>query len=81
MSSFLYTPNNTGQITGAAGVINTEEHEFKGFDTVRAELESFADAITGRTAYNVTTKQAVHGCAVIEAIVSSAENGVPVKVT
>ncbi|MCH2550309.1 MAG: Gfo/Idh/MocA family oxidoreductase [Alphaproteobacteria bacterium] len=80
MSSFLYTPNNTGQITGAAGVINTEEQEYKGFDTVRAELESFADATTGRAAYPVSTKQAVHGCSVIEAIVSSAEKGIPVKV-
>jgi predicted dehydrogenase len=80
MGAFLYTPNNTGQITGAAGVINTEERDFAGFDTISAELEAFADAAGGGGAYPVTPEQAIHGCAVIEAIVNSAEQGVPVKV-
>ena len=80
MGAFLYTPNNTGQITGAAGVINTEERDFAGFDTISAELEAFADAAGGGDAYPVTPEQAIHGCAVIEAIVNSAEQGVPVKV-
>lgn len=80
MSSYLYTPNNTGQITGAAGVIETENRDFAGFDTVAAELEAFADAASGGAAYPVTTDQAIHGCAVIEAIVKSAEQGVPVKI-
>jgi predicted dehydrogenase len=80
MSTFLYTPNNTGQITGAAGVINTEERDFAGFDTISAELEGFADAASGGTPYPVTPAQAIHGCAVIESIVKSAETGAPVKV-
>jgi predicted dehydrogenase len=80
MSTFLYTPNNTGQITGAAGVINTEERDFAGFDTISAELEAFADAASGGAPYPVTPEQAIHGCAVIEAIVKSAETGVAVKV-
>ena len=80
MSAYLYTPNNTGQITGAAGVINTEERNFPGFDTISAELEAFADAANGGSAYPVTPEQAIHGCAVIEAIVKSAEQGVAVKV-
>jgi len=80
MSTFLYTPNNTGQITGAAGVIKTEERDFAGFDTISAELEAFADAASGGAAYAVTPEQAIHGCAVIEAIVTSAETGVSVKV-
>ena len=80
MSAFLYTPNNTGQITGAAGVINTEERDFSGFDMISAALEGFADAANGGTAYPVTAEQAIHGCAVIEAIVKSAETGVTVKV-
>ncbi|MFL2654533.1 MAG: Gfo/Idh/MocA family protein [Alphaproteobacteria bacterium] len=80
MSKFLYTPNNTGQITGAAGVINTEEKDLSGFDTVAAELEGFAAAINGITPYPVTSDQAIHGCSVIEAIVESAEKGIPVQV-
>ena len=80
MSKFLYTPNNTGQITGAAGVINTEEKDLPGFDTVAAELEGFAAAINGTTPYPVTAEQAIHGCSVIEAIVDSAEKGIPVQV-
>ena len=80
MDTFLFTPNNTGQITGAAGVINTEEREFEHFDTVAAELEAFADAASGGPAYAVTPDQAIHGCAVIEAIVKSAEQGAPVNV-
>ena len=81
MSTFLYTPNNTGQVTGAAGVINTEERDFSGFDTISAELEAFADAADGGPAYPVTPEQAIHGCAVIEAIVKSAEQGVAIKVS
>ena len=81
MSAFLHTPNNTGQITGAAGVIKTEERDFSGFDTISVELEAFADAATGGTAYPVTPEQAIHGCAVIEAIVKSAETGAAVKVS
>ena len=70
-----------GQITGAAGVIKTEERDFSGFDTISVELEAFADAATGGTAYPVTPEQAIHGCAVIEAIVKSAETGAAVKVS
>jgi predicted dehydrogenase len=80
MDAFLYTPNNTGQITGAAGMINTEERDFSGFDTISAELETFADAASGGAPYPVKPEQAIHGCAVIEAIVKSAETGVAVKV-
>ena len=64
MGTFLYTPNNTGQITGAAGVINTVERDFSGFDTLSAELEAFADAASGGAPYPVTPEQAIHGCAV-----------------
>ena len=80
LSAFLYTPNNTGQITGAAGKIETETRDFSGFDTISAELEAFADAAGSGAAYPVTPQQAVHGCAVIEAIVNSAEQGAPLKV-
>lgn len=80
MGTFLYTPNNTGQITGATGVIETETRDYSGFDTISAELEAFADAASGGAAYPVTADQAIHGCAVIEAIVKSAEQRASVKV-
>ena len=43
--------------------------------TERAELEGFADAIEGRTPYACPPDDAVHGVAVLEAIVRSAESG------
>jgi len=54
--------------------------DLSGFDTVAAELEGFAAAINGITPYPVTSDQAIHGCSVIEAIVESAEKGIPVQV-
>lgn len=41
----------------------------------RAELEGFADAIEGRTLYPCPPGDAVHGVAVLEAIVRSAQSG------
>jgi predicted dehydrogenase len=41
----------------------------------RAELEGFADAIEGRAPYACPPDDAVHGVAVLEAIVRSAESG------
>lgn len=41
----------------------------------RAELEGFADAIEGRTPYACSPDDAVHGVAVLEAIVESARSG------
>ena len=41
----------------------------------RAELEGFADAIEGRTPYACPPDDAVHGVAVLEAVVTSARTG------
>jgi predicted dehydrogenase len=41
----------------------------------RAELEGFADAIEGRAPYACPPDEAVHGVAVLEAIVRSAQSG------
>src|SRR5207244_1435558 len=43
--------------------------------TERAELEGFADAIEGRAPYACPPDDAVHGVAVLEAIVRSAQSG------
>jgi predicted dehydrogenase len=41
----------------------------------RAELEGFADAIEGRAPYACPSEDAVHGVAVLEAIITSARSG------
>ena len=43
--------------------------------TERAELEAFAEAIEGGTPYACPPDDAVHGVAVLEAIVKSARSG------
>ena len=43
--------------------------------TERAELEGFADAIAGGAPYACPPEDAVHGVAVLEAIVASARSG------
>ena len=54
--------------------------EFPKFDMERAELEAFADACAGGPAFLVTPDQAVHGTAVLEAIIKSAgAEGAPVR--
>lgn len=44
-------------------------------DTVLAELEEFADACAGRTAFRVKPEEAIHTVAVMEAITASAAAG------
>lgn len=54
--------------------------ENKGFNPVKAVMEAFAMAIRGEAPYPVTQEQIVHGVAVFEAAVKSAQSGQPVKV-
>ena len=49
-----------------------ETREFKKRDTCRWELEAFAIAVAGGDPYPLPTDQAIHGIAVLEAIVQSA---------
>ena len=49
-----------------------EERAFEKNDTCRAELEAFARAVAGTEPYLLPTDQAIHGIAVLEAIVASA---------
>ena len=50
-------------------------------DTLRAELEEFADACAGATHFRVRPEEAIHTVAVLEAIVASSEKGgIPVSV-
>ena len=54
--------------------------EYPAFDKERAELEAFADAIAGKAVYPLSDREAVHGIAVFDAIVKSAETGATVTV-
>lgn len=54
--------------------------ENKGFNPVKAVMEAFALAIRGEAPYPITHEQIVHGVAVFEAVVKSAQTGQPVKV-
>lgn len=49
-----------------------EEVSFDAFDMERAELEAFADACAGGPAYPLPPAEAVHGTAVLEAVIKSA---------
>lgn len=58
-----------------------EEVEMPVVDTLRAELETFADAVTGVGPYPMSLAQAVHGVAVLEAMARSAAERCPVAVS
>ena len=49
--------------------------EYPQLDIERAELEAFADAIAGIATYPVPVDEAIHGVAVMEAAIRSAERG------
>ena len=54
--------------------------DYERFDIERAELEAFARAVGGGAAFPVPPQEAVHGTAVLEALVRSAERGEVAKV-
>jgi predicted dehydrogenase len=47
-------------------------------DSLRLELEAFADAIAGRNVYPITTDEMLATIAAFEALVTSAETGRPI---
>jgi predicted dehydrogenase len=57
-----------------------EVTEFAPTDSVRAELEAFADAAAGKAPYPLPWNEAVHGIAVMEAVERAARAGGWVKV-
>ena len=62
-------------VEGKAEVIDYPAEE-----SVKAELESFAAAASGGPAYVITPDEMIHGVAVLEAIIASAESGDRVQV-
>ena len=61
-----------GRMTVCAIDGQPEVREFEKTDTCRSELEAFAAAVAGEKPYLIPTDQAIHGVAVLEAIVESA---------
>jgi predicted dehydrogenase len=57
-----------------------EVKTYPAFDKERAELDAFADAIAGKASYPLPNNEAIHGVAVFEAIVKSAETDKTVAV-
>lgn len=54
-----------------------EQLKMTEIDAERAEMEAFADAVTGATAFPYAVDKAVHAIAVIEAMAKSAKSGKP----
>ncbi|MBM3573234.1 MAG: Gfo/Idh/MocA family oxidoreductase [Alphaproteobacteria bacterium] len=60
-------------------VVNSDKpphsYHFPPIDIERAELEAFADAVAGGSAYPLPWDEAIHGIAALEAIIASARRG------
>jgi predicted dehydrogenase len=52
-----------------------ESFTFEPVDSLRLELEAFADAVSGRVAYPITPQQMIDGVAALEATIRSMESG------
>jgi predicted dehydrogenase len=57
-----------------------ERRELQPVDSLRAELEAFADAVEGRGPYLFTRQQMIDTIAMFEAIARSVERGAPVRI-
>jgi predicted dehydrogenase len=77
---FRFSPVPEGPRTGRHAAAIPEIIEHKGFNTLLAELEAFAAAIEGGPAYPIPPEDILHGVAVFEAIVRSAEQHRPITV-
>ena len=75
LSRLRFAPAATAAPTGQIVAEPDEILEFSGFDTLRAELTAFARAISKREPYPVTIDEVLHGMAVLDAIVLSAQSG------
>jgi predicted dehydrogenase len=57
-----------------------ERREFGKIDSIRAELDAFADAAAGRSPYPITPAEMVDTIAAFEAIIQSMQTGLPVRI-
>lgn len=68
--------SETLEVTLLSG--DRQHRSYAPFDIERAELEAFADAITGRAPYPITMEEVLNGVAVFEAVSLSVERHGPV---
>ena len=80
LSRLRFAPTATTAPTGRVPAMPDEIFEHAGFDTLSAELTAFGRAIAGEKPYPVPLDEVLHGMAVFDAIVKSAENGAIVDV-
>lgn len=57
-----------------------ERRELAKIDSIRAEIDAFADAVAGRSPYPITPAEMVNTIAAFEAIIRSMDTGKPAKV-
>jgi predicted dehydrogenase len=57
-----------------------EQRDFPKIDSLRVEIDAFADAAAGRSPYPVTTVEMVNTIAAFDAIIRSIESGAPVAI-
>ena len=74
-----YVPNPSEPMSGQHRKVEPEVMRLDPVDTVRAELEAFAEAAEGGAAYPVSPRQILQGTATLEAIMESARTGAPVR--
>jgi predicted dehydrogenase len=69
----------TEVVTRARGG-KVERREFPKVDSIRAEIDAFADAATGRSPYPITPAEMVDTVAAFEAVIRSMDTGRPVSI-
>jgi len=75
LSRLRFVPASTTAPIGPVRAPPDEIMEFPGFDTLNAELTAFAQAIRERKPYPVPIDEVLHGMAVFDAVVRSAQSG------
>jgi predicted dehydrogenase len=58
-----------------------ERREFPKIDSIRAEIDAFADAAAGRSPYPITPVEMVNTIAAFEAVIRSMDTGKPARVS
>ena len=69
----------TGLVLRTKGA-KAEHRTFDQIDSLRAELEAFADAVAGRAPYPITAQEMIDTIAAFEATIRSIENCGPVRI-
>jgi predicted dehydrogenase len=80
LSRLRFAPAAAEAPTGLIPAPPDEIVEFTSFDTLHAEMNAFARAISGKAPYPVPIEDVLHGMAVLDAIVASVQSGETVTV-